>query len=110
VPKQANLVDVAVEAGVSRFYPSEFGFDLTTPFNSVQPAYKFKVQIQNQLKELAATHPNFSYTLISNGSFADFIFDVPPMVFEIDPHNHTATIIGDPEAPTSYTSYEEYSL
>jgi len=61
------IIDAAVEAGVSRVIPSEFGFDLTTPYNSIQPAYKGKVAIQHQLQKTAAQNPSFSYTLISNG-------------------------------------------
>jgi NmrA-like family len=68
VPKQKGIIDAAVEAGVSRFLPSEFGFDLTTAYNSVQPAYRGKVAIQNHLKDVAAKNPSFSYTIISNGS------------------------------------------
>lgn len=42
------------------------------------------------------------------GGFADFVFEVPPSVFEIDPQQHTANIIGDGDAAISFTSYEEY--
>lgn len=54
VPKQKMAINAAVEAGVSRFIPSEFGFDLSTPFNSVQPAYKGKRAIEVYLKEVSA--------------------------------------------------------
>jgi hypothetical protein len=117
-PKQALIIDAAVEAGVSRFIPSEFGFDLTTPYNSIQPAYKGKVAIQHQLQKVASGNPDFSYTLISNGTisigirltaggFADFIFQVPAPVFEIFPKEKRANIIGDGDAPISFTSYQE---
>lgn len=69
VPKQKTVIDAAVAAGISRFVPSEFGFDLSTPFNSVQPSYKGKVAIETYLKEKAAENPKFSYTFISNGVF-----------------------------------------
>jgi hypothetical protein len=42
------------------------------------------------------------------GGFADFLFEVPPFVFDIDPQQHTVNIIGDGDAPVSFTSYEEY--
>ena len=74
VPKQKTIIDAAVVAGVSRFIPSEFGFDLSTPFNSVQPSYKGKVAIETYLKEKAAENPNFSYTLISNGIFPENLY------------------------------------
>jgi len=41
------------------------------------------------------------------GIFAEFLFDVPPVVYEIDPEKHTANIIGHGNAPISFTSYEE---
>jgi NmrA-like family len=67
VPKQRGIIDAAVEARVSRFIPSEFGFDLSTQFNSQQPVYKAKVAIEKYLQEVSSKNPSFSYTLISNG-------------------------------------------
>jgi hypothetical protein len=67
VPKQSAIIDAAVEAGVSRFIPSEFGFDISNPFNAKQPGYKAKIAIEKHVQEKASQHPSFSYTLISNG-------------------------------------------
>jgi len=41
------------------------------------------------------------------GMFAEFLFDVPPVVYEIDQEKHTANIIGHGNAPISFTNYEE---
>ena len=59
VPKQKTVIDAAVAAGVSRFIPSEFGFDLSTPFNAVQPSYKGKIAIEKYLQDKSAENPNF---------------------------------------------------
>jgi NmrA-like family len=85
VAKQRTIIDAAVEAGVSRFIPSEFGFDLTTPFNSRQPAYKMKVAIEHHLKEVVSSNPSFSYTLISNGIHFLTLVDIFRIICRIHP-------------------------
>ena len=68
VPKQQTIIDAAVLAGVLRFLPSEFGFDLSTPFNSIQRAYKAKVAIEDYIRLKCAENDDFSYTFVSNGT------------------------------------------
>jgi hypothetical protein len=68
VPKQRALIDAAANAGVTRFLPSEFGFDLSTAFNSIQPGYRGKVAIEDYIQQKCAQNPDFSYTFVSNGT------------------------------------------
>jgi hypothetical protein len=68
VPKQRALIDAAVNAGVTRFFPSEFGFDLSTPFNSIQQGYKGKIAIEDYIQQKCSENPDFSYTFVSNGN------------------------------------------
>jgi hypothetical protein len=105
IPGQTVFIDAAVEAGVSRFYPSEFGSDTTELQN--EPVYAGKVKIQQYLKEAAQKSPQFSYTLFVNGAFMEWFFTLPPSVYDIDTKNHTANVIGDLNAKISTTSFHE---
>ena len=78
VKMQLELIDAAIEAGVKRFLPSEFGFDLTLPQNRAEKVYGMKVAIADKLKEAAERNPGFTYTLVSNGEFC-IMFAVPKL-------------------------------
>lgn len=121
VKMQLQMIDAAVEAGVKRFLPSEFGFDLTIPSNRQEKVYVGKIAIADKLEEVSKKYSGFTYTLVaiglsrSNppdvtdlcpGSFAEFPFMVPAM-FDLDFENWKAGIIGDGEAPISFTSFAE---
>jgi hypothetical protein len=67
VPKQRTIIDAAVLAGVTRFLPSDFGFDFSTPFNSIQPGYKAKVAIEDYIQQKCAEYNDFTYTFVANG-------------------------------------------
>jgi uncharacterized protein YbjT (DUF2867 family) len=70
--EQLLLVDAAAAAGVKRFLPSEFGSNTVIPKTSKLPVFKDKVAVQARLRELAASHPSFSYTLLITGPFLDW--------------------------------------
>lgn len=72
---QITLIDAAVVAGVKRFLPSEFGCDLDDPPTSKLPVFGYKIQVLNYIKEQAAKHPEFTYTLIRNNAFLDWGLD-----------------------------------
>jgi len=71
VAKQKLLIDAAVQAGVKRVIPSEFGSDLHNLRTRALPVYAGKVQIEEYLEELAVKGL-ISYTLVFNGPFLDF--------------------------------------
>ena len=68
VKTQLQMIDAAAEAGVKRFLPSEFGFDLTIPSNRRERVYRMKITIAEKLKEVAEKYPGFIYTLPAIGS------------------------------------------
>lgn len=68
---QIGLFDAAIEAGVKRLIPSEFGSDNTSPIPRSFPVYKPKVVLQDRLKEKTAGTKS-SYTLIQNNAFLDW--------------------------------------
>jgi hypothetical protein len=71
VAKQKLLIDAAVNAGVKRIIPSEFGCDLHNPKTRTLPVFAAKVEIENYLDELAKKGLT-SYTLVFNGPFLDW--------------------------------------
>ncbi|MCJ1326673.1 hypothetical protein MMC10_003338 [Thelotrema lepadinum] len=69
---QGILIEAAVAAGVKRFLPSDFGCDMGNPKTGALPVFKFKAQTHKQLKEAAASKPDFTYTLVCNNAFLDW--------------------------------------
>ena len=65
---QASLMDAAIAAGTKRFIPSEFGCDLSNPKARALPAYKNKVQIEEDL-EKKTKGTGTTYTFIFNNAF-----------------------------------------
>lgn len=69
---QKKIIDAAIAAGVKRFLPSEFGSDLSVEANKQVPFNQPKIEIQHYLEEKVKTHPNFTYTSVTNGPFLDW--------------------------------------
>ena len=72
LPAQSVIIQAAVAAGVKRFIPSDFGCDLGVPKTSVLPVYRSKIAIHKQLREVAVTNPDFTYSLVCNNAFLDW--------------------------------------
>ncbi|KAL7620077.1 hypothetical protein AAE478_010626 [Parahypoxylon ruwenzoriense] len=79
---QKNVVDAAVNAGVERMIPSEYGNDTLNPKLAAFPIYQPKIAIREHCEQKVAENPSFSWTTIQNASFLgpdwtlDFIVDV----------------------------------
>jgi hypothetical protein len=71
VPTQKLLIDAAVNAGVKRIIPSEFGCNLHYDKARTLPVYAAKVEIENYLDELAVKGL-VSYTLVFTEPFLDW--------------------------------------
>lgn len=82
IQEQENLVEAAVNAGVRRMVPSEYGNDTLNPKLATVPIYQPKIAIRERCERRAAEKPSFSWTTIQNASFLgpdwtlDFIVDV----------------------------------
>ncbi|PLB53256.1 NAD(P)-binding protein [Aspergillus steynii IBT 23096] len=70
VDAQQAFIDAAVEAGVSRFIPSEFSANLTHPNARTLPVFAPKVKIQEYLVE-KAKNTGLTYTFIYCGGWLD---------------------------------------
>jgi hypothetical protein len=72
--KQLLLIDAAVEAGVRRFIPSEFGSDTTNPKAATLPVFRHKISAQKALAERAATSTSdFTYTTVITGPLLGWV-------------------------------------
>ncbi len=69
--KQFKLVDAAVQAGVKRFIPSEFGGNLRNPALRLFPTYRDKVELEDYLEE-KSKETGLTYTFIYNSMFLDW--------------------------------------
>jgi nucleoside-diphosphate-sugar epimerase len=76
VDQQRPLIDAAVEAGVKRFLPSEFGVDTASKgLSDKVPATKFKLETVQYLKTLEAKGMSWTATIV--GGFFGPGFTVP---------------------------------
>jgi hypothetical protein len=101
VTAQTNLISAAVEAGCTRFCPSEFGGKLNT-----RPSYYRKAQIIDVLEHT----PQLEYTAFSPGFFMDY-FAVPhaithlaQFVAYVDAEAGEAIVCGTGDEPIVLTS------
>ncbi|KAF2165439.1 hypothetical protein M409DRAFT_55833 [Zasmidium cellare ATCC 36951] len=96
------MIDAAVEAGVKRFIPSEYGCDITNPKTANLPAYKERVNIKNYLQNKAeASGTVFSYTTISTSILVEAVVGGP--LPDIRPRDRHATIYDGGKVPVSMT-------
>lgn len=97
IAPQRILIDAAINAGVKRILPSEFGCDLDNLHARELPVFMHKVDIQDYLIE-KAKNDEISYTFVYNASFLDWgiqydfllkTSDYKPII--IDEGNHVFT-------------------
>ncbi|KAF9776508.1 hypothetical protein IL306_005291 [Fusarium sp. DS 682] len=86
---QKSLIDASIEAGVSRFIPSEFGNDSANRLVRELPVFAEKIKTQEYLQSKVAEHPEFSYTFVYNNSFLDWQLQIG---FMVNLKDHTATL------------------
>ncbi|KAJ4127380.1 hypothetical protein NW765_017332 [Fusarium oxysporum] len=86
---QKSLMDASIEAGVSRFIPSEFGNDSANPLVRKLPVFADKIKTQEYLESKVAENPKFSYTFVYNNSFLDWQLQNG---FMVNLKDHTATL------------------
>ncbi|KAL6809854.1 hypothetical protein V8C40DRAFT_284612 [Trichoderma camerunense] len=101
IGSQDTLIDAAVAAGVSRFFPAEFGTDTDNAKCMKLPVFENKMHALEYLREKVAKHPNFSYTALCTGPFFDWGLEAG---FLAHPKTHTATIYDDGNLPWSTTT------
>lgn len=73
--QQYALFTAAIEAGVKRILPSEFGSDTTVPASQEFPVYVPKIAVQKWLRE-KTEGTETSYTIVMNNAFLDWGIDM----------------------------------
>src|ERR1700761_3621210 len=66
---QPGMIEAAAQAGVTHFYPSEFGADLALPELRDIRYFRDKYATREMLADKAREVPGFKYTLLMGGSF-----------------------------------------
>ncbi|KAH7061733.1 hypothetical protein BKA63DRAFT_573442 [Paraphoma chrysanthemicola] len=72
IPSQTVLIDAAIQAGVQRFIPSDFGSLTTDPAAQHLPPHVTMVEIQKYLTAKADAGL-IEYTVLSIGAFTEFL-------------------------------------
>lgn len=98
IPAQKLMIDAAIESGVRRFIPSDFGSLTTNPAASQFPHHVNMVDIQQYLK--SKSH-EIEYTIFSIGGFTEFVVNSG---FAFDWEHKTAELWGDGSSGISSTS------
>ncbi|KAG6355084.1 hypothetical protein INS49_004165 [Diaporthe citri] len=70
IPGQKLIIDAAIQAGVRRFIPSDFGSLTTNPAASRLPHHVSMVEIQDYMRSKSN---KIEYTIFSIGAFTDFL-------------------------------------
>ncbi|KAM0249163.1 hypothetical protein ACHAQJ_009170 [Trichoderma viride] len=101
VGSQDKLIDAAIAAGVTRFFPAEFGTDTDNANSMKLPVFANKMQALEYLRAKVAKHPSFSYTALCTGSFLDWGLESS---FLVNLKTHSATIYDSGDLPFSTTT------
>lgn len=73
LPSQTKVIDAAVEAGVKRFLPSEYGFDNADPKTAwLAPPFGEKFEIEKHLNAKVKENPEFSWTAVATSIWLEW--------------------------------------
>ena len=95
---QLNLIKAAKDAGVKRFYPSEYGADIAVAKPEEFVLNSAKIQIRKALEA-----SGLEYTYIVTGFFHSLVAPY----FGFDFANGKVSIVGDGNVRTSWSSFED---
>ncbi|KAJ7577820.1 hypothetical protein C8J56DRAFT_1007091 [Mycena floridula] len=99
---QDNLVDAAIEAGVSHIIPSSYTTDISKPPGSLEPVFAPKARSEARLQKLAK-EGKIKWTTITTGTFFDWGLAVVP-ILGIDLTNRCAVLIDDGRVKIHHTN------
>lgn len=100
LPKQKLIINAAIQAGVRRFIPSDFGSLTTHPEASRLPHHAVMVDIQDYLRSKS---DKIEYTIFSIGAFTEFLVSQSHGL-AFDWETKTAQLWGDGTSRISTTS------
>lgn len=102
---QPEMIDAAIEAGITHFYPSEFGVDIGQPAYLQERYFQDKHLTRQHLRKKASVVPGFVFTEVIIGVFAETF--VLSDVFGLDRQGRTFTYYGELDDIKSISSMEE---
>lgn len=101
---QPAIIDAALSSGVTNFYPSEFGSDISQGAYRTNRYFREKHNTRAHLAKVAEVHKGFGYTLIINAGFAEY---AAHPAFGFDPENFTFEFFGPKEKREPLTGVRE---
>ena len=110
VQEQVRLAKIASNAGVKRFFPSEYGTDIEYgPQSAHEKPHQQKLKVRAAMKQLQAEGSEMSYTYVVTGPFADgYVSNLP---FEdagmFDVKRRIAVLLGDGKGKISLTTNDD---
>jgi uncharacterized protein YbjT (DUF2867 family) len=75
---QKKIIDAAVQAGVKRFIPSEFGIDTRNAEGGLGKILSAKQETREYLDKVSKENPGFTWTGISTSLFFDWVSILHP--------------------------------
>lgn len=107
IEKQIHLSSWAEEAGVTRFFASEYGTDIEYfPESAVEPPHQMKLKVRAHLR----TMKRLEHTFIVTGPYSDIFFSVlseAPSAGSFDVRARRAHVLGDGDGPISFTAMND---
>ncbi|KAH7385212.1 hypothetical protein DE146DRAFT_759474 [Phaeosphaeria sp. MPI-PUGE-AT-0046c] len=101
---QPAIIDAAITAGVTEFYPSEFGSDIGQGDYLTHRYWRDKRITRQHLYKVAKENVGFNYTFIITGGFIEFALHP---LFGMDIDKHTFTFYGPPEKQEALTAVRD---
>lgn len=109
IDKQIPLIKWAIESGVKRFFPSEYGTDIeynpeTSPH---EPPHQLKLKVRAYIKEVAG---KIEHTYLVTGPYSDMYFGpmkLAPEIGSFDVMQKKAILCGTGNEKVSFTTMGE---
>jgi hypothetical protein len=101
---QPVIIDAAMAAGVTEFYPSEFGSDIGQGDYLINRYWRDKHITRQYLRNVAKKNPGFNYTFLITGGFIEFALHP---LFGMDIDKHTFTFYGPSTKQEALTAVYE---
>lgn len=108
IEKQIKLITWAEQAGVRRFFTSEYGTDIEYwPESAQEPPHQLKLKVRAHMK----TMKRLEHTYLVTGPYSDLYFGamkMKPEIGQFDVKEKKAVLLGDGTGPVSFTAMAEY--
>ncbi|KAF2804626.1 NAD(P)-binding protein [Mytilinidion resinicola] len=98
---QPAIIDAAIAAGVTEFYPSEYGSDGHQGEFLSNGYWREKQRTVAHLRAVVPQHASFNYSVVMTGHFVEFAL-MP--LFGVDIAKHTFELYGSPGRAGEWTS------